>query len=154
MRNNEITITLVDGQNHEKQFEFDAPQICVFGRASDCDIAPPDSDESLLISRHHCLLEIDPPAVRIHDLGSTNGTYVNGVKIRSDQQKARQGPHAKGVRLYDGDEVKAGPVVLRVHTPVRVSEPTLADFNLEFADDMMPAEAIDQTTIGGRLPRD
>src|SRR5258708_31848228 len=108
----------------------------------------------MLISRHHCLLEIDPPAVRIHDLGSTNGTYVNGVKIRQNQRIAERAAHSKGIRLYDGDEVSAGPVVMRVHTPVRIPEPALPDFVLEFGGaDLRLAEDIDMTTIGRRLSR-
>jgi hypothetical protein len=34
-----------------------------------------------LLSRHHCQLEIDPPAVLVGDLGSLNGTYLNGRKL-------------------------------------------------------------------------
>ncbi len=145
MHEREIKITLVDAHVGERQFEFEEPQLCVVGRARDCDIPTPESEENLVVSRHHCLLEIDPPTIRVHDLGSTNGTYVNGVKIPRGRGHARRG----GIRLHDGDEVGVGPVRLRVHVPNEVRESVLAEFALEF-DDMNPNAAIsdDRTTIG------
>lgn len=37
--------------------------------------------EDSTISRRHCEIRIGPDGSRIHDLGSTNGTYTGGVKI-------------------------------------------------------------------------
>jgi pSer/pThr/pTyr-binding forkhead associated (FHA) protein len=39
--------------------------VVIVGRAHDCDIPTPDGEENLVVSRHHCLLEIDPPTVRV-----------------------------------------------------------------------------------------
>jgi serine/threonine-protein kinase len=132
MHDNEVTITLVDAHEHERQFEFEEPQLCVVGRAHDCDIATPDGEENLVVSRHHCLLEIDPPIVRVHDLGSTNGTFVNGVKITRDRAKrANRG----GIKLRDGDEVALGPVLLRVRVPAGAQAiANNNDFALEFGE--------------------
>jgi len=44
------------------------------GRGSDCDIFLGD----VTVSRHHARFSVDGPTLRIQDLGSTNGTYVNG----------------------------------------------------------------------------
>ena len=33
------------------------------------------------ISRHHCLLCVSLPELRLLDLGSTNGTFVNGARL-------------------------------------------------------------------------
>jgi serine/threonine-protein kinase len=46
------------------------------GRASDCLIRLPSDLEYCIVSRHHCLLDIAPPEVRVRDLGSLNGTFV------------------------------------------------------------------------------
>ncbi len=46
------------------------------GRGADADIRIDDPG----VSRHHCQLEISDQAV-LRDLGSTNGTYVDGVQI-------------------------------------------------------------------------
>jgi len=44
------------------------------GRGSDCDIFLGD----VTVSRHHARFSVDGPTLRLEDLGSTNGTYVNG----------------------------------------------------------------------------
>jgi predicted component of type VI protein secretion system len=72
------------------------------------------------VSRHHCLLAIDPPRVWVRDLGSLNGTFVNGEKISlrdPDQKMDGPGPEAPpGRELADGDEVSLGRwVAFRVH---------------------------------------
>ena len=54
------------------------------------------------ISRAHALLGRDGDRVFVQDLGSTNGTLVNGSK--ADRQF-----------LGDGDELMMGRLVLRVH---------------------------------------
>ena len=52
----------------------------LIGREQDCHLRL----ESGLVSRHHCVLLLDEYTLRIRDLGSRNGTYVNG---QSDQQR-------------------------------------------------------------------
>ena len=49
----------------------------LIGRESDCQLRP----NSELVSRHHCVFGIDEYSVRLRDLGSTNGTTVNGQRI-------------------------------------------------------------------------
>jgi pSer/pThr/pTyr-binding forkhead associated (FHA) protein len=36
-----------------------------------------------LISRRHCQLLLDPTSLKLQDLGSRNGTYLNGKRIES-----------------------------------------------------------------------
>jgi len=50
----------------------------LIGREKDCHLRPNND----LISRHHCVLTVDEFTVRIRDLGSTNGTYVNSERIQ------------------------------------------------------------------------
>ena len=50
-----------------------------------------------LISRHHCVLLLDEYTLRIRDLGSTNGTFVNNHRIGSGE-----------TILIDGDTVTVG----------------------------------------------
>jgi pSer/pThr/pTyr-binding forkhead associated (FHA) protein len=49
----------------------------VIGREDNCDF----QSRSRYISRHHCLLLRDEYTLRVHDLGSKNGTFVNGHRI-------------------------------------------------------------------------
>src|SRR5580698_2307408 len=49
----------------------------LIGRETDCDLRL----DSRSVSLHHCVLLLDEYALRIRDLGSTNGTLVNGHRI-------------------------------------------------------------------------
>ena len=113
-----IKLCVIAGALRGREFVFDGPVHCIIGRAHDCDMRLPVEEDQLEVSRHHCLLEIDPPAVHIRDLGSLNGTYVNGIKIgqRLPLQPAEDadlGPIADH-DLHDGDEIQVGHNVLRV----------------------------------------
>src|SRR5437016_5441366 len=65
------------------------------GRGSDCDLRLHDA----AISRHHCLLRLRGDEATISDLGSSNGTYLNGQRVRS------QAAVHNGDRLQLGDHV-------------------------------------------------
>jgi pSer/pThr/pTyr-binding forkhead associated (FHA) protein len=49
----------------------------LIGRETDCQLRL----DSKLVSAHHCVLLLDEYALRIRDLGSTNGTILNGNRI-------------------------------------------------------------------------
>jgi len=79
----------------------------LIGRESDCQLRP----NSELVSRHHCVFSIDEYAVRLRDLGSTNGTTVNGERI------------VKEVTLIAGDRCVVGNLEFefRVLSPAKNS---------------------------------
>lgn len=79
------------------------------GREQDCQLRP-NSD---LVSRHHCAFSIDDYAVRLRDLGSTNGTFVNGEAIKGE------------VRLENGDKISIGKLDLQltINANVQVEPP-------------------------------
>lgn len=54
-----------------------------------------------LVSRLHCQLESADDMVHVKDLDSTNGTFVNGKRIRTAE-------------LRDGDTLRVGRVELRL----------------------------------------
>jgi pSer/pThr/pTyr-binding forkhead associated (FHA) protein len=37
--------------------------------------------DDVTVSRHHAEFVVDGDALEVHDLGSTNGTYVNGTRL-------------------------------------------------------------------------
>ena len=67
------------------------------GRLPDCAIALSDSQ----VSRHHAEIRIGEQGFEVVDLGSLNGTTVNGAKL--------QGEHA----LADGDVINVGETAIR-----------------------------------------
>lgn len=52
----------------------------LIGREHDCQLRP----NSERVSRHHCVFSLDDFSVRLKDLGSTNGTFVNGNRIQKE----------------------------------------------------------------------
>jgi len=108
-----VMLTLQGGSLDGTEYEFHEPAVCVIGRAEECCLRLPDALEYKDVSRHHCLLSLNPPEVWIQDLGSKNGTFVNGEKIG---QRVRLGAGEGAVnvhpanrrQLHDGDEIRLG----------------------------------------------
>jgi pSer/pThr/pTyr-binding forkhead associated (FHA) protein len=113
-----ITLTATRGALSPRRFVFRNRGLLTVGRSLDCGLHLPSTEEFLDVSRHHCLLNIDPPHLRVSDFGSLNGTFVNGINI---------GQRAKGLTpeevfpvdsaefdLEDGDELRLGHTVFRV----------------------------------------
>lgn len=77
----------------------------VIGRQDDCHLRP----KSDAISRRHCEMVFGESQVIIRDLGSKNGTYVNGDRIVGDRV------------LKLGDHLKVGPLEFEVLLDVGLS---------------------------------
>ena len=80
----------------------------VIGREASCDLPVADPE----VSRRHAELNADPDGLRVRDLGSRNGTSVNGVQVTD-------------ARLMAGDMLTIGGVeLLVVEDEVTVPAPT------------------------------
>ena len=111
-----VKLTFANGTFKGLQRAFRRPGQAVIGRADDCELKLPDLLEFMPVSRHHCLLIVDPPEVRIRDLNSRNGTYVNGVPLGEAGPGAGE-TRIDGItwrRLKDGDEIRLGGTYLKV----------------------------------------
>jgi len=116
-----ITLTITEGVLKGEEYFFHDSAQWVLGRSPDCDIALPMDLVHRDISRHHCAFEIDPPTVRVRDLYSLNGTYVNGERIgqRLNPSARCASDHAQRTReLRDGDEVRVGDTIVRISVDV------------------------------------
>lgn len=114
-----FAITVLTGPHRNRRFSFQGPVRCTVGRASDCLVRFSGDDSDLTISRHHCRLDIDLPCVYLKDLGSLNGTYLNGMKL----EPAREIHAAAGdmvaagesvVPVKDGDVIRVGDTAFRI----------------------------------------
>ncbi|MDH5756248.1 MAG: serine/threonine-protein kinase [Nitrospinota bacterium] len=113
-----ITLKVIKGALVGNEYEFGERSTCIIGRGLDCNPRLPDDDFHGTISRNHCLLDINPPDIRIRDFGSMNGTFVNGQKIG----QRKQGASAESVvlsefpeyDLSDGDEITLGGTMFKV----------------------------------------
>src|SRR5947209_3359776 len=92
-----VKMKVVQGRPHGSYLEFPEGEYVV-GRGPECHIRP----NSELISRQHCLLRVRGAVLVVRDLGSTNGTLVNGKRLRDE------------CALADGDTIQLGPLVLQV----------------------------------------
>jgi len=81
----------------------------LIGREHDCQLRP----NSERVSRHHCVFSLDDFSVRLKDLGSTNGTFVNGNRI------------SKEIVLKNGDHVVIGNLEFQLSVlPGKVVDPS------------------------------
>lgn len=93
-----VTLNVVAGPQTGRTFTFDQHDTFMIGRSEDSHFCLP---HDRFFSRHHCLVEIAPPQAFLRDLGSTNGTFVNGLRVESTY-------------LKHGDRIQGGETVLQV----------------------------------------
>ncbi len=93
----QIRMLVVQGKDRGKTLRFPTGEF-LFGRGSECHVQP----NSPSVSRQHCILCVSSTEIRIRDLGSTNGTLVNGNRVAGER------------RLLTGDRLQFGPLVLQV----------------------------------------
>ncbi len=114
-----VSLTVLKGSLSGKTYQYESRTSVLIGRGLDCDPRLPDNEFHRTISRNHCLLDINPPAVRVRDFGSLNGTFVNGRKIGQRKTGSAAGETSKSefpeYDLQNGDELKLGGTVIRVN---------------------------------------
>lgn len=112
----QVTVDVASGPQQGERWVYDRKDTFLFGRAEGCHARL--SDEDRKVSRRHFLLEINPPLARLRDLGSRNGTFVNGVPFggRPRGESPEQGAQRSypQVLLHDGDHIRVGRSELRV----------------------------------------
>lgn len=92
------TIIVEYGPSGLKGMKIDVLGPVVVGRSPGADIVIPE----MYVSGKHARFSLQGPALIVEDLGSTNGTLVNGHDV------------AEGVLLRDGDIIQIGDVSLKV----------------------------------------
>lgn len=88
----QVVLVMFRGDGDRRSFSV-ARDMTVIGRREDCDLRIPVGD----VSRKHCRLIKDGEALKVEDLGSSNGTYVNNQRVQE-------------AWLAAGDVVQVGPV--------------------------------------------
>src|SRR4051794_26102086 len=102
----QLILTGTGGDFVGREFAFTGHTHLILGRSRSCTLRLPGD---ATVSRQHCLIEVDSSGVWVQDLGSLNGTLVNGRKIGqrdaalNDDHTMMQPPR-QGLR--DGDELR------------------------------------------------
>jgi pSer/pThr/pTyr-binding forkhead associated (FHA) protein len=83
------------------------------GRDGSCDVF----FDAATVSRRHALIVVTDAGATLEDLGSHNGTFLNGAIVTTAEQ------------LADGDEIRLGsvPVIYRVGTAEGLTETLVPD---------------------------
>jgi hypothetical protein len=97
----EVSFEVLNSPFKGFQFIVDRPELLV-GRLEDCHVILPDGS----VSGHHCRILLEDHCMRVIDMGSTNGTIVNGELI-SDSL------------LQVGDEFQIGAIALSMKLKMR-----------------------------------
>jgi serine/threonine-protein kinase len=94
-----LTLTVTAGPHQGRSFSFSGHDTFFVGRSKRAHFQLTSKDK--YFSRIHFLVEVNPPCCRVIDMGSHNGTFVNGRRVQM-------------ANLRDGDQIQAGHTVLTV----------------------------------------
>jgi len=105
-----MDVNLVRFKSDGSQKSIPLPSsVTVIGRRHDCDLCIP----IMSVSRRHCQLNVDEGVLKIRDLGSQNGTFLNGKRVDEGE-------------IHAGDAIRIGPLTFVVQIdrePENVSVP-------------------------------
>ncbi len=94
-----VLLRVTSGPHLGQEYATDRPESFLVGRSSRVQFS---MSRDLLLSREHFQIEHAPPFCHLVDLGSTNGTKVNGLRVER-------------VLLREGDVISAGDSSFLVH---------------------------------------
>lgn len=100
-------LRFISGKYQGGEFPITPEKQIIVGRSSDLDMVLVED----MVSRKHAKIQLQQDQIWIEDLGSTNGTFVNGEKI-------------KRARLKEGDRVLIGTSILKLVTAEAQAETT------------------------------
>jgi pSer/pThr/pTyr-binding forkhead associated (FHA) protein len=93
----QFSLRFISGKYQGGEFPIVADKELIIGRSNDIDVVLIED----MVSRRHARVILQGESLIIEDLGSTNGTFVNGEKIRR-------------ARIKEGDKVLIGTSIIRV----------------------------------------
>jgi len=104
-----VNLTLFKKNGSTRGFALPS-SVTTIGRRQECDLCIP----LMVISRKHCEINQDQGQLRIRDLGSRNGTFLNGHKIDE-------------AVLDPGDKIQVGPLTFIIQIDNQPAELPTAD---------------------------
>jgi pSer/pThr/pTyr-binding forkhead associated (FHA) protein len=102
----DVNLVLFKKDGSQASFSL-TDEVTVMGRGHDCELRIPLK----VVSRKHCQLSPNQQSVKIQDLDSRGGTFVNGKRVNNSTLKA-------------GDYVRIGPLTFQVQIDGEPKEPS------------------------------
>lgn len=102
-------LKFISGKYQGGEFPLKGDKQLIIGRSSELDIVLVED----MVSRKHAKITMQAGKITIEDLGSTNGTFVNGEKVKSS-------------RLKEGDRILVGTSILKL-VKAGANAPELSD---------------------------
>src|SRR5271165_4965342 len=138
-----VQLIVVRGKPEGKVIPLAGPKFKI-GRGETCHLRP----NSEQVSREHAEFTIESSAVIVRDLGSRNGTLVNGRALTTEACKLKDrdlvqvGPLTFAVSIHDAPSAAAKPARLPT------ASPEVAQAKVKPSPDDVPAEDIDSWLFG------
>jgi Domain of unknown function (DUF4388)/Inner membrane component of T3SS, cytoplasmic domain len=92
-----FALKFISGKYQGGEFPLKGDKQLIIGRSSELDMVLVED----MVSRKHAKITIESGRISIEDLGSTNGTFVNGEKVKT-------------ARLKEGDRILIGTSILKL----------------------------------------
>ncbi|MFH1615444.1 MAG: FHA domain-containing protein [Planctomycetota bacterium] len=121
-----VSVVLLKKNGTHRSFPLPS-SVTVIGRRQDCELCVP----LMTISRRHCEINHDQGSLKLRDLNSRNGTYVNGKRVEESEVKA-------------GDYIQLGPVIFAlqidgVPADIKAPDPSMRPPKEEVQPDEKPS---------------
>jgi predicted component of type VI protein secretion system len=121
-------LIVASGKNAGRAISIKRNKLLI-GRAEECDVRPLSEE----VSRRHCAVHAGPEDVFVEDLGSRNGTFVNGVRI------------TQKTKVASGDLIRVGSLELKVSCSEPAARGSEDDVSRWLMADDAPAGMFDTT---------
>ena len=130
----DVKLVLQRGTSPGQAFRLRSTEM-IIGRQKGCGVRIPSGQ----VSRQHCLVTLEEDLVRVEDLTSANGTFINGRRIKKREV------------LRPGDKLAVGPITFIVH--YQLSQLAL-DRLLKEGDEQVEAVPLDEVEVMGEAGGD
>lgn len=91
-----LSLEIQEGAAPPKPFEIKKPRLVIGRKGTDLALNDPE------VSRRHCTIEVYEDTIILRDLGSTNGTFLNELRIKTE-------------KLKNNDKIQVGNTFLIFH---------------------------------------
>lgn len=133
-RGKSFVLRFISGKYQGGEFPVTPGKEIVVGRSSDLDMVLVED----MVSRKHARIALQPDGIWIEDLGSTNGTFVNGEKIKRS-------------RLKEGDRILIGTSILKVIAGDGSPESTTGDAKRDLENVAQQRRTSQARTMSGAI---